>query len=151
MAGWGRGAHPWLSSDPQQNLDVRNPPLLVSWQNPILFRVAVTSQTLLRTDETGVATCSLSTRGPPLFKDSADHSGMGLRSEKNQAGSPPPPESQGPWSPCAEGAGSSPGGKGLEKCVWGVGSHPRTDLAGDDLQKPSIAFTFSFCVLGQLL
>lgn len=68
--------------------------------------------------------CSLSTRGRPLFEDSADHLGMGLRSEKNQAGSPPPPESQGPWSPCAEGAGSSPGGKGLEKCVWGAGSHP---------------------------
>ena len=98
-------------------------PLLVSWQNPILL----SSRYLPDTIEdwwNSVATCFLSARGPPLFEDSADHSGMGLRNEKNQAGSPPPPESQGPWSPCAEGAGSSPGGKGLEKCVWGEGSHP---------------------------
>ena len=125
------GALPLLSSDPQQNLDVRNP-LLVSWQNPILKEAVYLP--LFRADGTGMDVCSLSARGgaPPLKgKNSADRSGhlcVGLRSGKSQAGLLPPPESQGHRSPCAEGAGSSPEAQepeqGRERCAWGVGSRP---------------------------
>ena len=53
-----------LSSDPQQNLDVRNP-LLVSWQNPILKEAVYLP--LFRADGTGMDVCSLSARGGPLL------------------------------------------------------------------------------------
>lgn len=63
-----------------------------------------------------------------------------------QGGCPLPSLSDTGQPPCAEGSPAE-GGRGMHE-AWGAA---QDRLGWRCLEKPSIIFTFSFCVLGQLL
>lgn len=141
-----------LSSDPQQNLGMRNPTSLPLAKPDPSEKSHYPQQTLFWAHGTGTDVCSPSTQPPPKGEDNADchdYLHMGLVSGRTRQGGFPLLSHSDTGHP-RQRSSSSEARRGWERGVCGTGSSPGQTWL-EMSPKPSITFTFSFCVLGQLL